>query len=159
RRASRKPWSGPPPACRARRMPGRGWSWRYREWSWSGRGRKRKRRKGRTQARPLVAGALGSWSFLTGRAELLRDELLPAVDVEGRTGNRGVRHEVERQHGYVSRADDAADRQRRTELLAALVQLTAEDRRRQGCVDETGRDEVHADRRELERQIPDERGT
>ena len=54
------------------------------------------------------------------------DELLAAVDVEGRAGDRGVRHEVDGQCGDVGRADDAADRQRGTELLAALVDLVAE---------------------------------
>ena len=54
------------------------------------------------------------------------DELLAAVDVEGRAGDRGVRHEVDGQRGDVGRADDAADRQRGTELLAALVDPVAE---------------------------------
>ena len=48
------------------------------------------------------------------------DELLAAVDVEGRAGDRGVRHEVDGQCGDVGRADDAADR-RGPELLAALA--------------------------------------
>ena len=37
--------------------------------------------------------------------------------------------------------------------LAPLVQLVAEERRRQRRVDEAGRDEVDPDRRELERQV------
>ena len=44
------------------------------------------------------------------------------------------------------------------ELLPSRVQLVAEERRRQGCVDEAGRDQVHADGRGLEREVPDERG-
>src|SRR5262249_58810837 len=58
---------------------------------------------------------------------LAGDELLAAVDVEGRAGNRRVRHEVNGQCGDVGRADDASDRQRRAELLAARVQLVAEE--------------------------------
>jgi hypothetical protein len=54
------------------------------------------------------------------------DELLAAVDVEGRAGDRGVRHKVDGQCGDVGRADDAADRQRGTELRSALVDLVAE---------------------------------
>ena len=49
------------------------------------------------------------------------------------------------------------DRQRRAELLAARVQLIAEERRRQRRVDEPGRDQVHPDRRELEREVPGQR--
>jgi len=64
------------------------------------------------------------------------DELLPAVDIEGRAGDRRVRHEVDGQCGDVGRADDAPDRQRRAELLATRVQLVAQDRRRQRRVDE-----------------------
>ena len=64
------------------------------------------------------------------------DELLAAVDVEGRAGDRRIRHEVDGQSGDVSRADHASDRQRRAELLAARFQLVAEDHRRQRCVDE-----------------------
>jgi len=38
--------------------------------------------------------------------------------------------------------------------IATRVQLTVEDRRRQRRVDEPGRDQVHADRGQLEREIP-----
>ena len=48
----------------------------------------------------------------------VRDELLAAVDVVGRAGERGVRHEVDGERGDVGRSDDASDRQRRAELLA-----------------------------------------
>jgi hypothetical protein len=54
------------------------------------------------------------------------EELLAAVDVEGRAGDRGVRHEVDSQGGDVGWADDAADRQRGTELRSALVDPVAE---------------------------------
>src|SRR5579862_1286619 len=70
------------------------------------------------------------------------DELLAAVDVEGRTGDRGVRHEVDGQRGDVGRADDAADRQRGAELRSALVDLVAEQRGRHGRVDKACRDQV-----------------
>src|SRR5262249_20467144 len=43
------------------------------------------------------------------------------------------------------------------ELLAALADLVAEDRRRERRVDEAGRDQVHADGRELEREVPRQR--
>ena len=57
------------------------------------------------------------------------------------------------ERGDVGRADDAADRQRRAELLATRVELVAEERRRQRRVDEPGGDQVDADRRELEREV------
>jgi hypothetical protein len=38
------------------------------------------------------------------------DELLAAVDVEGRAGDRRVRHEVDGQRSNVGRANDASDR-------------------------------------------------
>ena len=62
------------------------------------------------------------------------DELLAAVDVEGRAGHRGVRPEAGGQCGDVGRADDAVDRQRGTELLAALVDLIAGQRPPSGGV-------------------------
>ena len=64
--------------------------------------------------------------LLRGRPRLSLDELLAAVDVEGRAGDRGVGHEVDGQCGDVGWADEAADRQRGAELLAALVDLIAE---------------------------------
>src|SRR5262245_31480791 len=66
------------------------------------------------------------------------DELLAAVDVEGRAGNCGVGHEVDGQCGDVSRADHAPDRQRRAKLLAARVQPVTEDRCRERRVNESG---------------------
>lgn len=51
------------------------------------------------------------------------DELLAAVDVEGRAGDRGVRHEVDRKGGDVGRADDTPDRQGRPELVASRVEM------------------------------------
>jgi hypothetical protein len=58
---------------------------------------------------------------------------------------------VDRECGDVAGADDAADRQRGAEPVATFVESVAEQRRRQGCIDEAGRDEVDADGRELER--------
>ena len=80
-------------------------------------------------------------------------ELLAAVDVVGRTGDRSVRHEVDRQCGDVGRADDPPDRKGLAELRATRVQVVAEERRRQRRVDEPRRDQVHADGRELEREV------
>ena len=57
----------------------------------------------------------------------------------------------------VSGADDAADRERRPQLVAARIELISEQRRRQRGVDEARGDEVHADRRELERESSHER--
>src|SRR5688572_29186392 len=45
----------------------------------------------------------------------------------------------------------AIDR-RGAELIAALFELSAEERRRQGCVDEAGGDQIHSNRSDLERQ-------
>ena len=61
--------------------------------------------------------------------------MLAAVDVEGCAGDRGVGHEVDGRRGDVGRPDDAADRQRGAELLAALVDLIAEQRGRRRRVD------------------------
>ena len=66
----------------------------------------------------VVAGELNV-AFVAARSSF--DELLAAIDVEGRAGDRGVGHEVDGQCGDVGRADDAADWQRGTELLAALA--------------------------------------
>ena len=81
------------------------------------------------------------------------DELLAAVDVVRCSGEGCVRHEVDGQGGDVGRADHAADRESRAELLATRIQLIAEERRRQRCVDKTGGDEIDANRRELECQV------
>src|SRR3954468_9288785 len=86
------------------------------------------------------------------------DELLPAVDVVGRAGQRGVRHEVDGERGDVVGSDDATDGQRRAKFVPALVELTAEQRRRQRRVYEAGRDQVDADGRDLEREVRDQRG-
>ena len=57
-----------------------------------------------------------------------------------------------------SGSDHAPDRQRGAQLLAARVEALAEQRRRQGRVDEAGRDEVDPDRRDLHGQVLDQRG-
>ena len=66
-------------------------------------------------------------------------------------------HEVHRQGRDVGGADDAPDRQRRPQLLAARLEVVAEQRRRQRRVDEPGCDQVDPDRRHLEREVRDER--
>ena len=78
------------------------------------------------------------------------DQLLAAVDVVRRAGERGVGHQVHGERGDVVRPDDAPDRQRRAQLLAARLEPVAEQRRRQRRVDEPGGDEVDPDRRELD---------
>ena len=42
------------------------------------------------------------------------DELLAAIDVDGRANEPRVRHEVDGQYGDVGRVDDASNGQRRT---------------------------------------------
>ena len=74
-----------------------------------------------------------------------------------RAGERGVDHDVNRQRGDVRGTDDAADRERRPQLVPARVELISEQGCRQRGVDEAGRDEVHADRCELEREGRHER--
>src|SRR5262249_22691820 len=99
---------------------------------------------GRTFARSVIIylhQACGTGSAL--------DELLAAVDIEGRAGDRRVGHEMNGQCGNVRRTDDSPDRQRLAEVLTASAQLLAEDRRRKRSVHESRRDEVHADGREL----------
>src|SRR5690349_14089169 len=76
-------------------------------------------------------------------------QLLAAVDVVRGAGQRGVLHEVDGQGGDVGRPDDATDRQRRAEILAAPVEVVAEQPGRQGCVDESGGDHVDPDRGEF----------
>lgn len=81
------------------------------------------------------------------------DELLATVDVEDGASDRRVRHQADGERGDVGRANDASDRQRRTQLRAAGVESIAENRRRQRRVDGPGRDHVHADGRELEGEL------
>ena len=54
------------------------------------------------------------------------DELLAAVDVVGRAGERRVGHDVHGKRGDVGRSHHAPDGQRNTELVAELVQVIAE---------------------------------
>ncbi len=54
------------------------------------------------------------------------DELLAAVDVVGRAGERRVGHHVDGERGDVGGADDAADRQCRPQLIAAFLESIAE---------------------------------
>src|SRR3954470_25004885 len=69
----------------------------------------------------------------------LLDELLAAVDVERGAGDGGVGHQVHGQGGDVGGPHDPPDRQGAAELLAARVELVAEERRGQRGVDEPGR--------------------
>jgi len=69
----------------------------------------------------------------------LLDELLPAVDVVSTACQGRVGHNVHGERRYVGRANDAPDRQRSAELLAARIKLIAEQRCRQGCVDKPSR--------------------
>src|SRR6185312_9529356 len=82
------------------------------------------------------------------------NELLTTVDVKGCAGESGVGHDVDRECRDVSRSDNASDWQRGPELFPARVQLVAEERRRQRCVDKSGRDHVHADGCYFEGKVP-----
>ena len=57
----------------------------------------------------------------------LLNELLAAVDVVCRPGERGVAHDVNGECGNVRRLDDTPDGQRRPELGAPLIEIAAED--------------------------------
>jgi hypothetical protein len=52
--------------------------------------------------------------------------LLPAVDVVRRAGERGVCHDVDGERGDVGGANDAADRERGAQLVAALLESISE---------------------------------
>ena len=54
------------------------------------------------------------------------DELLPTVDVVRRAGERRIAHDVDGKRGDVGGPDDAADRERRSQLIPALVELISE---------------------------------
>ena len=73
-------------------------------------------------------------------------------------GQRRVGDDVDGERGDVGGPDDAADRERGPQFVAAFLQLVPEQRCRERGVDEASRDEVDADRRELERESADERG-
>src|SRR3989475_1363240 len=90
--------------------------------------------------------------------ELAGDELLPAVDVVGRTRQGRVGHDVYGERGDVGRSDDAPDGERGAKLIAAIFEFIAEERCRQRCIDEACGDEVDSDGREFERQVGCEGG-
>src|ERR1700727_1121725 len=99
------------------------------------------------------------WPFAHGsRSVSARKQLLAAVDVVGRAGDGRIRHEVNRERGDVGGTADRAGRERGAEFCAACVELIAEKRGRERRVDESGGDEVHADRCELEGQVSCQRG-
>jgi hypothetical protein len=65
---------------------------------------------------------------------------------------------VNGERGNVGRADDPADRELRPELIPPLLKPVSEHRRGQRSIDETGGDEVDANRRELKREGGRKRG-
>jgi DNA-binding CsgD family transcriptional regulator len=89
----------------------------------------------------------------TVRGSTVLDELLPAVDVVGRPGDRGVGHQLHGQRGDVGRTDHPPDGQRGAQLGAPRLQAGAEQPGRQGRVDEAGRDGVDPDRSDLQGQV------
>src|SRR5208282_1609947 len=102
----------------------------------------------RSRGPPLTGSGSAGRSFRSRS----RDELLPAVDVVRRAGQRRVDHDVHGERGDVGGFDHAPDGQRRAELVAALVEVVAEQRRGKRRVDEAGGDEVDPDRRDLQRE-------
>lgn len=74
--------------------------------------------QGTVTARRFPFGVMGSSG----------DELLSAVDVVGRAGERGVGHDVDGERGDVGGTDDAADGERRAQLVPALLELVSEQR-------------------------------
>src|SRR4051794_9198507 len=97
-----------------------------------------------------LAGALVSPALRAGASRA--EQLLAAVDVEGRTGNGRVRHQVDREGSDVDGTDHATDWKRHAKLLAPRLQLLAEDRRGQRRIDETSCDQIDANGGELERE-------
>src|SRR5450755_1164804 len=91
---------------------------------------------------------------------LAGNELLSTIDIDvvGRTRERSVGHHMRGERCNVGRADDAPDGERGAQLTAALIELVAKDRCRQGCVDESGGDQIDSDGREFERQVGYESG-
>jgi hypothetical protein len=80
------------------------------------------------------------------------NELLTTIDVVRRAGKCRVGHDANGERRDVGRFDNAADRQRGSQLLATGVESVAEELCRQRRVDEAGCDEVDVDRRKLERE-------
>src|SRR5262245_8788470 len=78
------------------------------------------------------------------------ERLLPAVEVVGASGQRGVGHDVYGERRHVCQADHPADGQRVAKLGASVVQLVAEELRGQGSVDEARGDQVDPDRGHLQ---------
>lgn len=66
-------------------------------------------------------------SYLAFALQVL-DELLPAIDVVSAACKGCIGHSMHGERGYIGRADDAPDRQRTAELLAACIKLIAEER-------------------------------
>ncbi len=56
------------------------------------------------------------------------------------------------ERGDIDSSDDASDGKRGAKLIAAVVELIAEQRCGQWCIDEAGGDEVDSDGREFERE-------
>jgi len=96
---------------------------------------------------PRVGGSR-PWSPRQGRVvccSLAGNELLATIDVVGRTRERSVSHHMRGERCNVGRADDAPDGERGAQLTAALIELVAKQRCRQGCVDEAGGDQIDSD--------------
>src|SRR5215469_8501377 len=74
------------------------------------------------------------------------DELLAAVNVIGSAGKSGVDHDVHGERGDVRWPDHAPDGQSGTQLIAALVEVIAEQGGRQRGIDEASGEKVDPDR-------------
>ncbi len=84
------------------------------------------------------------------------NELLAAVDIVGRARQCCVTHEVYGQLGYIDWFDDTPDRECRAELVTAFFEISAKNRGRERCVDETCCDQIDAGWRELEGEVGEE---
>src|SRR5215468_4924288 len=96
-----------------------------------------------TSAQPFGSQSLStSWVSLSSRYHAHPWMSCWPPSMSKVAGDRGVRHEVKGQGGDVGRADDAADRQRGAELLAALLDPVAGQGGRQRRADKACRDQV-----------------
>ena len=60
------------------------------------------------------------------------------------------------ERGHIRRYEDTSDREGRAELATAFVEIRAKNRGRKRRIDETCRDQIDADWRELQGEVGDE---
>src|SRR4051812_8874454 len=89
------------------------------------------------------------WDPTYGSQKRRLHELLAAVDVVGRAGERAVGHQVQGQRGDVAGPDHAPDGQGRAQLFPAVVELVPEQLGGQGRGDQGRGERVAANRGDL----------